>query len=237
MHGVGVGTAIADRCQIWRGGDCRSLRPPARQHRCHLGSFPVGPWRRISNTLRRCRHCTSYVWLLYGIELNSKSAPIAIVPPAAGLWSALHKLYSAIMIFLFALEFTRHAQDEVTFDALPRIGCSCCPRVTGTPNPRFSSTPVNSPDVLPATSAASWSLGGGHFTAFGPLPRAAGNEPLPESLETPHLSHSVGRFDKQPPSLRTSSGEPEASFLGPDGLHDTVHGGLQRSDANLELAA
>jgi hypothetical protein len=40
---------------------------------------------------------------LYGIELYSNSAPIAIVPPAVGLWSALHKLYSAINDFLFAL--------------------------------------------------------------------------------------------------------------------------------------
>ena len=40
---------------------------------------------------------------LYGIELYSNSTPIAIVPPSVGFWSGLHKLYSAVMIFLFGL--------------------------------------------------------------------------------------------------------------------------------------
>jgi hypothetical protein len=40
---------------------------------------------------------------LFGVELYGGGAPVAIVPPQIGLWSALHKLYSAIMIFLFGL--------------------------------------------------------------------------------------------------------------------------------------
>ncbi len=40
---------------------------------------------------------------LYGIELYSNSTPIAVVPPSVGFWSGLHKLYSAVMIFLFGL--------------------------------------------------------------------------------------------------------------------------------------
>ena len=40
---------------------------------------------------------------LYGIELYSASTPVAIVPPRVGQWSAVHKLYSAVMIFLFGL--------------------------------------------------------------------------------------------------------------------------------------
>ena len=40
---------------------------------------------------------------LYGIELYSASTPVAIVPPSVGLFSGFHKLYSAVMIFLFGL--------------------------------------------------------------------------------------------------------------------------------------
>jgi hypothetical protein len=40
---------------------------------------------------------------LYGVELYGGSTPVAIVPPQVGFWSAMHKLYSAVMIFLFGL--------------------------------------------------------------------------------------------------------------------------------------
>jgi hypothetical protein len=40
---------------------------------------------------------------LFGVELYGGGTPVAIVPPQIGMWSALHKLYSAIMIFLFGL--------------------------------------------------------------------------------------------------------------------------------------
>ena len=36
-------------------------------------------------------------------SFTSASTPIAIVPPRVGIWSAMHKLYSAVMIFLFGL--------------------------------------------------------------------------------------------------------------------------------------
>ncbi len=40
---------------------------------------------------------------LYGVELYGGGTPVAIVPPQVAFWSALHKLYSAVMIFLFGL--------------------------------------------------------------------------------------------------------------------------------------
>jgi hypothetical protein len=40
---------------------------------------------------------------LYGVELYGGGTPVAIVPPQVGFWSAMHKLYSAVMIFLFGL--------------------------------------------------------------------------------------------------------------------------------------
>jgi hypothetical protein len=40
---------------------------------------------------------------LYGVELYGGGTPVAIVPPQVGFWSAMHKLWSGIMIFLFGL--------------------------------------------------------------------------------------------------------------------------------------
>jgi len=40
---------------------------------------------------------------LYGVELYGGGTPVAIVPPQIGFWSAMHKLWSAVMIFLFGL--------------------------------------------------------------------------------------------------------------------------------------
>lgn len=40
---------------------------------------------------------------LYGVELYGGSGPEAIIPQRVAFWSAMHKLYSAVMIFLFGL--------------------------------------------------------------------------------------------------------------------------------------
>lgn len=40
---------------------------------------------------------------LYGVELYGGGDPVAIVPPNVAFWSAIHKLWSAVMIFLFGL--------------------------------------------------------------------------------------------------------------------------------------
>jgi len=40
---------------------------------------------------------------LYGIELYGGGTPVAIMPPDVAFWSAIHKLWSAVMIFLFGL--------------------------------------------------------------------------------------------------------------------------------------
>ncbi len=40
---------------------------------------------------------------LFGVELYGGGTPVAVVPPRVGLFSAIHKLYSAVMIFLFGL--------------------------------------------------------------------------------------------------------------------------------------
>jgi hypothetical protein len=40
---------------------------------------------------------------LYGVELYGGGTPVAIVPPDVAFWSAMHKLWSAVMIFLFGL--------------------------------------------------------------------------------------------------------------------------------------
>jgi hypothetical protein len=37
------------------------------------------------------------------VELYGGGTPVAIVPPQVAFWSAMHKLWSAIMIFLFGL--------------------------------------------------------------------------------------------------------------------------------------
>ena len=40
---------------------------------------------------------------LYGVELYGGSTPVAIVPSAVSTVSAIQKLFSALMIFLFGL--------------------------------------------------------------------------------------------------------------------------------------
>ena len=100
------------------GGEARSIAPPPAANENQTGGL-TEPFRGQTGARDEALHLAfrnAFVVLdgsaeaahrtfgcLYGVELYGGSNPLAIVPSAVSTVSAIQKLFSALMIFLFGL--------------------------------------------------------------------------------------------------------------------------------------